>query len=344
MIERLSALRELSGAQSYISIPAGDGGSARSDAAERISFDDMHGQPTVKWACAVSAAGFHNVMLMGPPGSGKTMAARRVATLLPDLDPSESREVARLYSMRGLEASIPSPRPPMRMPHHGATMEGLLGGGRFKVPGEVSLSHRGVMILDEAAEFRPRVLQALREPVERRFVDVSRAGRADRFPSAFQLVMTSNLCPCGKLGRPGSRCMCSLQEVERYWRRLGAALLDRVELRVRTHYHESSQESPPHAELTDRVHAAVERQRRRYRAVRWKRNGLVPAEAGAAPIGLSETLDALLRSEMASRDLSDRAAAAVRRVARTIADIDDREDVQEGDVLEALALRCAAPD
>ncbi len=310
---------------------------------EPLSFDDIVGQPALKWAATVAAAGFHNLLLMGPPGSGKTMAARRVSTLLPDLPHRTGREVARIYSMRGLEGSLRCGRPPVRMPHHSASVEGILGGGKGSLPGEVSLSHNGVMILDEATEFRPRVLQALREPVERRQVSITRAGRCDEFPARFQLLLTSNLCPCGKLGQPGARCMCSTQEIERYWRRLGAALLDRVDIRVRTYYQEVPSPTPSHAELSHQISHAIARQRSRGRGTPWPRNGLIPPESVSRLIPIAPPLEGLLRRRMQQLGLSERAAASVRAVARTLADLADRDDLVVGDILEAASLRTPGP-
>ncbi|MFO8043825.1 MAG: YifB family Mg chelatase-like AAA ATPase [Alkalispirochaeta sp.] len=310
---------------------------------EPLSFDDIVGQPALKWAATVAAAGFHNLLLMGPPGSGKTMAARRVSTLLPDLPHPTGREVARIYSMRGLEGSLRCDRPPVRMPHHSASVEGILGGGKGNLPGEVSLSHNGVMILDEATEFRPRVLQALREPVERRQVSITRAGRSDEFPARFQLLLTSNLCPCGKLGQPDARCMCSTQEIERYWRRLGAALLDRVDIRVRTYYQNVPSPTPSHAELSRQISGAIERQRSRGSGTPWLRNGLIPPEAVARLIPITTPLERLLRRRMQQLGLSERAAASVRAVARTLADLADRDELAAGDILEAASLRSPGP-
>ncbi|MFW5695226.1 MAG: YifB family Mg chelatase-like AAA ATPase [Alkalispirochaeta sp.] len=311
--------------------------------ADSVSLDDIVGQPVLKWGATVAAAGFHNLLLMGPPGSGKTMAARRLGTLLPDLNRSAGREVARIYSMRGLEGSLRTGRPPVRMPHHSASVEGMLGGGKAHLPGEVSLSHNGIMVLDEATEFRPRVLQALREPVERRFVSISRAGRSEEFPARFQLLLTSNLCPCGKLGQPDSRCMCSMQEIERYWRRLGAALLDRVDIRVRTYYQDTPSPTPSHGELAHQVTMAIARQERRGQGSPWTRNGLIPPEAAARLLPLTNELERLLRRRMQQLGLSERAAASVRAVARTLADLADRDDVTSADILEAAAMRSPGP-
>ncbi|MEX2445424.1 MAG: YifB family Mg chelatase-like AAA ATPase [Alkalispirochaeta sp.] len=313
------------------------------DGPEPLSLNDIVGQPALKWAATVAAAGFHNLLLMGPPGSGKTMAARRVGSLLPDLPRATGREVARIYSMRGLEGSLRRNRPPVRMPHHSASVEGMLGGGKGNLPGEVSLAHNGVMILDEATEFRPRVLQALREPVERRHVSITRAGRCEEFPARFQLLLTSNLCPCGKLGQPGARCMCSTQEIERYWRRLGAALLDRVDIRVRTYYQDKPSPTPSQDELSHQITTAIQRQQNRGDGTPWLRNGLIPAEAVSRLLPLPTALEKLLRRRMQQLGLSERAAASVRAVARTLADLADRDDVSAGDILEATALRSPGP-
>jgi magnesium chelatase family protein len=314
------------------------------------SFDDMQGQRPIKWACTVAAAGFHNLMLMGPPGSGKTMAARRLVSILPDLSLKATREVARIYSMREIDGTHPGRRPPVRMPHHSASMEGILGGGRNTVPGEVSLAHNGVLILDEAPEFRPQVLQALREPVESRHISISRAGRGEDFPTRFRLVLTSNLCPCGKMGQESELCMCSVQEVARYWRRLGAALLDRVDLRVRSYYHRTKR--PPggdrasitQEEMKQRVAVAYARQQSRGAGASVFLNGLIPPEEINSRIPLSRNLMAFLLTRMQQLKLSDRAAASVRCVARTLADMNDREEIEAADILEAAELRALGPE
>lgn len=264
------------------------------------------------------------------------MAAERIVTLIGDLTQKERLETARIYSLRGEPHPDGVHRPPLRMPHHSASLEGVIGGGRFVVPGEASLAHHGILLLDEATEFRPRVIQGLREPVENGRIAIHRAGAIERFPARFRLVLTSNLCPCGKLGQPGQTCMCSINDVERYWRRLGAALLDRVEVRVRTWYRSDQERSKSHRELREMVSIAADRQRRRWGESRW--NGTLPGGLIRSAVVFPGRLETLFRELLEKRGLSDRAADGVRTVARTIADLDDRETLREEDLREAFAL------
>ena len=195
---------------------------------------DIQGQEYLKRALLIAAAGRHNIMFFGPPGSGKTMSAQRLVTILPDLDYEKSIETTRIHSIAGIlqkGCGLVS-RPPMRMPHHTASLEGIIGGGPSIKPGEISLAHNGILFLDEAPEFHKNVLQSLREPVERHRVDLARAGKNYWYPANFQLVITTNPCPCGNRGKADSVCVCSNKEVSGYWKRLGGALLDRIDIRI----------------------------------------------------------------------------------------------------------------
>jgi magnesium chelatase family protein len=269
---------------------------ASSPTAAECDLAELKGQPRLRRALEIAAAGGHNLFLFGPPGSGKTMAARRFPSLLPDLAEEEAVQVAALHSLSGtLKAGLGLQlRPPFRAPHHSASLEGVIGGGRRPRPGEISLAHKGVLFLDEAAEFRSDVLQSLREPIEEGWVTLVRAQSVVRFPAEFQLVMAANPCPCGNLGRKGRACLCSIQELQRYRRKLGGPLLDRIDLRVPV------EPAPPEVVLGQpgesssavrrRVESAMDRQAGRRRAVRSQRpprsdhgRAVLPSRTGRCP-------------------------------------------------------------
>jgi magnesium chelatase family protein len=197
-------------------------------------LSDLRGHLVLKRALEIAAAGRHHLLLFGPPGSGKTMAALRLPGILPPLEPAEALEVTRIHSVAGAldNGGRLITRPPFRTPHHSASCEGVVGGGKWCRPGEVSLAHRGVLFLDEAPEFRKGLLQSLREPIEQQSVTIVRADQKVCYPAGFQLVLTANPCPCGNLGRPEKVCLCSADEVNRYWRKIGGAMLDRIDIRV----------------------------------------------------------------------------------------------------------------
>jgi magnesium chelatase family protein len=274
------------------------------------------------------------------------MAARRLPSLLPSLDREEALAVTRIHSIAGL---LPADtglitRPPFRMPHHSASCEGIVGGGRLLRPGEASLAHHGVLFLDEAPEFGASILQSLREPIEDEWISIVRAGAAVRYPASLQLVLAFNPCPCGNLGRQGHVCVCSMKEIHRYWRRVGGALLDRIDLRVPlspVSTQEMCTPSPPgeSEEACARVREALARQKARYAAHGFPDNGRIPA-------GLMDTFCALDREcrdmlQKASRtmSISSRAVHSILRVARTIADLAGSEVIRENHLEEAIQHR-----
>ncbi len=308
-------------------------------------FSQAEGQERYKRALEIAAAGGHNLLAFGVPGAGKTMLARRFPSILAPLTPGEAVEVTRIHSLAGtLGSAAPLiAEPPFRAPHHSASAEGMLGGGRGIRPGEISLAHYGVLFMDEAPEFRANILRALREPVEDGVITIARAEGSARLPAEFQLILAANPCPCGKLGVDSGACFCSSDEVSRHWKRLGAALLDRIDLRVplasapvSSGEHTRTDSS---ALIAVRVRAAVEAQRNRYGKDGPRRN----ARLGPGSIERFCHLDdqAARAVEVAATKLclSGRARHGVLRVARTIADLEGSCSIRKDHVLEAVHHR-----
>ncbi|MBI2168581.1 MAG: YifB family Mg chelatase-like AAA ATPase [Actinobacteria bacterium] len=303
-----------------------------------LDLGDVRGLAVARRALEIAAAGGHHLLFVGPPGVGKTMLSRRLPSILSPLRSDEAFEVTRIRSAMGEAPRGLQRHRPFRAPHHTASTPALVGGGSGTPrPGEVTRSHRGVLFLDELGEFKPTALEALRQPLEERVVRIARHPTALEFPAAFTLVATSNPCPCG-LGPPA--CACDDAKRARYRRRLSAPLLDRFDLRVLVAAPENRDAGGEgSAEVRARVHDACARQARRYRDRPWRRNADVPAGALAVDIPLDRiALDALLEAaDLAG--LTGRGLSAVRRTARTLADLEGAPDVGLEHALFAVELR-----
>lgn len=316
----------------------------------RHDLAEVRGQLQAKRALEVAAAGGHNLLLIGPPGSGKSLLARCMPDLLPALSFHEALEVTRIYSTAGMlepGASLVWRRP-YRAPHHTISYAGMVGGGHgIPGPGEISLAHHGVLFLDELPEFERRVIETLRQPLEDRSILISRAGISVRYPSAFTLVAAMNPCPCGFLGDPVQACTCSMHDIRRYRKRLSGPFLDRIDLCVEVPRVPADDLFGPRvAEASARVYERVSKAR----GIQWDRmeddkdchsNAQLDGECLDAHCVLEEDAGQLLRRSIVRFGLSARAHVRIRRVARTIADLANSSVIRAEHIAEAIQLRTA---